>query len=126
MWGRYKNTHPLKESGVGYSHFSIPRFHPGYGSGPSLIDALTGAPGVAFPHTRLGSGIADCSVTDALHHTAPSLGILLPARVFVVAFTKEKIAQFPWKVNGFSGKKPSGKRRFVPVETETGQTIMLV
>ena len=27
---------------------SIPRFHPGYGQRPSLIDAVTGAPGRAF------------------------------------------------------------------------------
>jgi len=34
------------ETGVGYK--CIPRFHPGYGHRPSLIDALTGVPGRAF------------------------------------------------------------------------------
>jgi len=32
-----------------------------------LIDALTGVPGMAFPHIQLGSGIANGRGTDALH-----------------------------------------------------------
>ena len=51
-----KNTHPLKNQG--WDTFSIPRFHPGCPAfAEPLIDAITGAPGVAFPPTRLGSGI---------------------------------------------------------------------
>ena len=80
---------------MGYK--SIPRFHPGYGHRPSLIDALTGAPGMAFPRIRLGSGIVSGRGTDALHHLASSLGILPGTRVFVTAFHKKEFSTFFWE-----------------------------
>ena len=81
---------------MGYK--SIPRFHPGYGLTPSLIGTITGAPGVAFPHTQLRSGIVRGSVTDFLHQTKPSLGILPQPRVFIAAFMDNMIAQVPFIV----------------------------
>ena len=57
--------------------------------GPSLIDALTGAPGMAFPPIRLGSGIASGRNTGPFQHTGPSLGIFPETRVFVAAFASK-------------------------------------
>ena len=68
---------------------------------PSLIGTITGAPGMAFPHIQLGSGIAHGSVTGALHQMAPSLGILPAARVFVTAFINQNLAYFCGEVNPF-------------------------
>ena len=59
---------------------------------PSLIDALTGAPGVAFPRTQLRSGIDTGSVTEPLHQTGSSLGILPTSHVFIAAFNGDNIA----------------------------------
>ena len=41
---------------------------------PSLIGTVTGAPGVAFPHTRLRSGIATVSFPEPFHQPAPLCG----------------------------------------------------
>jgi hypothetical protein len=43
---------------------------------PPLIGALTGAPGMAFPHTQLGSGITPGRVTAALHQNGSLSGNL--------------------------------------------------
>ena len=78
--------------------------------GPSLIDALTGAPGMAFPPIRLGSGIASGRDTGPFQHTGPSLGIFPETRVFVAAFVSKNLAHFFWKVNPPEGKKLCRKR----------------
>ena len=62
-----KNPHPWRNQGWDTSRSHIPRFHPGYGRRPSLIDALTGAPGAEFPHTRLRSGIISGRGTKFFH-----------------------------------------------------------
>ena len=50
-----KNTHPLKDQGWDTKYSTVPPWLPCMAE--PLIDAITGAPGVAFPPTRLGSGI---------------------------------------------------------------------
>ena len=89
-----KNPHPPNESGVGYSNYSIPRFHPGYGFSPSLIGTVTGAPGAAFPLAQLRSGIVSGRVTKLLHQMSPSLGIFPGPRVFITAFLYKKCSIF--------------------------------
>jgi hypothetical protein len=79
---------------------------------PPLIDALTGAPGMAFPHIRLKSGIAHCSVTGLFHQTSPSLGILQRPRVFIAAFNKENLPQSHGKVNIFCAPETYRKQEF--------------
>ena len=53
---------------------------------PPLIDAITGAPGMAFPRIRLRSGIGGGRGAEPSHQTGSSLGIFPPPRVFITAF----------------------------------------
>jgi hypothetical protein len=57
-------TPPLKDQGWDTKYSTVP---PWLQLSLPLIDALTGAPGMAFPHIRLRSGIANGRGTDALH-----------------------------------------------------------
>ena len=66
---------------------------------PPLIDALTGAPGMAFPRIRLGSGIIPGRGTESFHQADSSLGIFPGMRVFVTAFSYKNLAQNPPVVN---------------------------
>jgi hypothetical protein len=70
---RYKNTHPLKIRG---GIQSIPRFHPGYSAGLSLIGALTGAPGLPFPTNSSEVVSIPAEFAEPLHLMGSSLGIL--------------------------------------------------
>ena len=83
--GRYRKIPPLKDQGwdtiIMYS--TVP---PWLQLALSLIDAITGAPGMAFPRIRLRSGIAAGRVTGPFHQTGPSLSRFPAARVFVTAF----------------------------------------
>jgi len=56
-----------------------------------LIDALTGAPGMAFPHIRLRSGIANGRVTDALHQSGILSGNLTERACLHHSLLQEKI-----------------------------------
>jgi hypothetical protein len=68
----------------------------------SLIDAITGAPGGAFPPPRLGSGIAGGRIPEPFHQSWPLSEDLTAARVFVTAFIHQNLAQNTPAVNGFS------------------------
>ena len=88
---------------------SIPRFHPGYGKWPSLIDAITGAPGRAF--LPCGSEVVSQAAVLRKPCTivASSLGIL-PLRVSSSQlFSNRNLAYFFRKVNGFRGGNPMSK-----------------
>ena len=89
-----KNTHPLKIRG---GIQSIPRFHPGYGQCPSLIDTVTGAPGRAF----LLCGSEVVSQKQGNRNLSPG-GFLSEnltfGHVFVLAFNESMIAQFAFLV----------------------------
>jgi len=85
-WGGKKETPPLKNQGWDTKSYStVP---PWLQHKLPLIDAVTGAPGMAFPHTRLRSGIAIGRGTEPSHQTGSSLGILPSAHVFIAAFDK--------------------------------------
>ena len=75
----------------------------------SLVTALTGEPGVAFPHTQLGSGIVAGQHTRSFHQADLSLGSYAGTRVFFIAFCISNIAQFALVVNPKAAKK--GERR---------------
>jgi len=71
-----------------------------------LIDALTGAPGEAFPHTQLRSGMAHRQGSRTIAANRFLSGLLSGRRVFVTAFPHGKnLSHFLGKVN------PSGKEK---------------
>ena len=96
--GRYRKIPPLKNQGwdtiIMYS--TVP---PWLQLALSLIDAITGVPGMAFPRIRLRSGIAAGRVTGPFHHAGPSLSRFPAARVFVTAFDTLNLSQFSPAVN---------------------------
>ena len=101
-----KNTHPLKDQG-----WDTKVFH---GStlvalkSEPLIDALTGAPGMAFPRIRLRSGIVTGRGTEALHQMASSLGIFPGTRVFITAFIQRENTIKHRESQWFFREKPCG------------------
>ncbi len=101
-----KNPHPPNESGVGYK--SIPRFHPGYGQGPSLIDALTGAPVGAFLPRGSEVVSSPAGLRAPCTKTASSLGIFPGPHVFITAFLYKKSITFYTKCQSPSEKVFSG------------------
>jgi hypothetical protein len=68
-----------------------------------LINAVTGAPGVAFPHTRLRSGTIPASNKPLSPNGTLSEKLETGTHVFVAAFYKVTIPQFLQIVN------PDGK-----------------
>lgn len=101
--GRYKKYPPPDGSGVGYR--CIPRFHPGYGITPSLIAAVTGAPGRPFPTCGSEVVTRTAGVRKPFSKMASSLGILPRTHIFVSAFARKNLAYFFSKVNPQKGKK---------------------
>jgi len=64
-WGRANKIPTPEDQGWDTKYSTVPPWL--HRKAVPLIDALTGAPGMAFPHIRLRSGIAIGDVTDALH-----------------------------------------------------------
>ena len=78
--GKVKKYPPLTRIRGGIQ--SIPRFHPGYSRWLSLIDAVTGMTGGAFPPHGSESGIACRRGPEPSHQMGSSLGFLRNAHVF--------------------------------------------
>ena len=102
---RYKNTHPLNKTGVGYKVF--------HGStlvapqaGP-LIDAVTGAPGGPFP--ACGSEVVHpgAGSRHLFTNRCLSAGLTRDACLHH-SFSRKNVAQFRALVNGF----PEKNRKF--------------
>ena len=78
---------------------SIPRFHPGYGLGPSLIGTVTGAPVQPFPVGSSEVVSSGAVLRASCTKVTSSLGIFPGMHVFVIAFYTKNLSYFLHLVN---------------------------